>query len=67
MKRTVAKVTHQGTYRVIYDDSRLYEKYTIYQETYSDGSKHSKLLERYGDLTSCLFHIGDRIIEGENA
>lgn len=67
MKRTVAKVTHKGTYRVVFDDSRLYNQYTIYMETYSDGSKHSKLLERYADLASCMFFLGGRVIEGENA
>ena len=66
MKRTVAKVTHQGTYRVIYDDSKLYEKYTVYRENYSEGW-HSKKIDSFSSLAGCLYFLGNEIIEGESA
>lgn len=65
MKRTVAKVTCKGTYRIIYDDSKLYRPYTIYRETYSDGKKHSGKIESCVDLASCMFYLGERILERE--
>ena len=62
MKRTVAKIIHKGTYRVVYDDSKYYNPYTIYYEHYSNGF-HSKKLVEYADLTSCLYHLTEEVIK----
>lgn len=56
MKKTVAKIIHKGTYRVVFDDSTKCNPYTIYKEWYNNG-KHSKKLTAYADMTSCLYHI----------
>ena len=58
MSKTVAKITHKGTYRVVYDDSRRYNPYIIYKETYTDGHHRHKIAE-YADMTSCLYHIAE--------
>lgn len=58
MKKTVAKIIHKGTYRVVYDDSTRCNPYTIYKEWYDNG-KHNKKLTAYEDMTSCLYHIAD--------
>lgn len=60
MTKTVAKIVHKGTYRVVYDDSRHYNPYTIYKEWYDNG-KHAKKLTAYADMTSCLYHIAEEL------
>ena len=60
MKKTVAKVIHNGTYRVEQDDSKQYNQYTIYRE-YWDGGKHKHKVTEYADLGSCLQFIGNII------
>lgn len=57
MKKTVAKIIHKGTYRVVHDDSTKCNPYTIYHEYYANGSKHTKKVTAYADMTSCLYHI----------
>lgn len=60
MRRTVAKVVHKGTYRVVFDDTKYINPYTIYHETYDiDADFHAKKVESYGDLASCLCHLTD--------
>lgn len=56
MKKTIAKITHKGTYRVVYDSDTKYNPYTIYKEWYADG-KHRQKIAGYADMTSCLYHI----------
>ena len=56
MRKTVAKIIHKGTYRVVYDDQAKNNPYTIYKEWYDRG-KHSTKLTAYADMTSCLYHI----------
>lgn len=56
MKKTVAKIIHKGTYRVVFDDNAKGNPYTIYKEWYNEG-KHIKVIARYDDMTSCLYHI----------
>lgn len=57
MKKTVAKITHKGTYRVVFDDSANGDPYTIYKEFYAGGNKHKLIVARYPDMTKCLYHI----------
>ena len=64
MRRTVAKVVHKGTYRVVYDDAKHINPYTIYHETYdidADFQSHHRMrkVESYGNLASCLCHLTD--------
>ncbi len=56
MRRTVAKIIHKGTYRVVFDDNAKCNPYTIYKEWHSNG-KHIEKLTAYEDMTSCLYHI----------
>lgn len=56
MKKTVAKIIHNGTYRIVHDDSTNCNPYTIYKE-WHDMGKHSKTIAKYSDMTSCLYHI----------
>ena len=58
MKRTVAKVTYNGVYKVIYDDSRKYNKYVIVSEYYgADNYKHSRTVIAYADFKSAMYDI----------
>ncbi len=63
MRRTVARVYHHGTYRVIYDDTALIKPYTIYYESHDiDGDFHSKKVESYADLGGCMYHLAEAVI-----
>ncbi len=57
MKRTVAKIIHNGTYRVVFDDSTTNNPYTLYHEYYTGGCKHKEKLTAYADMASCLYNI----------
>ena len=60
MRRTVAKIINKGTYRVVFDDTKYINPYTIYRETHDiDGDFHAKKVESYGDLASCLYYLAD--------
>lgn len=60
MRRTVAKVVHKGTYRVVFDDTKYHNLYTIYHETYDiDADFHAKKVVSYADLASCMYHLTD--------
>lgn len=63
MRKTVAKVIHQGTYRVVHDSEKHINPYTIYYESYDiDGDFHARKVESYADLAGCLYHIAEVII-----
>lgn len=62
MKKTVAKIIHNGTYRVVFDDSTRNNPYTIYKEWYNIG-KHSKTIAKYQDMTSCMYHLAEEVIK----
>lgn len=62
MRKTVAKIMHKGTYRVVFDDSTRYNPYTIYKETYSNGAKHINKMISYSDFASCMYHITEDVI-----
>lgn len=62
MKKTVAKISHKGTYRIVFDDKAQVNPYTIYHEWYDQG-KHSKKIETYADMYSCMYHITHYIID----
>ena len=60
MRRTVAKISNKGTYRVVFDDTKYINPYTIYRETYDiDADFHAKKIVSYADLKSCLYHLSD--------
>lgn len=63
MKRTVAKIHHNGTYRIIMDDSKKYNPYNVYHEWLEDGF-HQKKLAEYADIESGLHHISEVIRKG---
>lgn len=56
MKKTIAKITHKCTYRVVHDTEAKCNPYTVYREWYNNG-KHTIKLTAYEDMTSCLYHI----------
>lgn len=62
MKKTVAKIIHKGTYRVVFDDSTRNNPYTIYKEWYNEG-KHSKVITKYQDMASCMYHLTEEVIK----
>lgn len=62
MTQTIAKIMYKGTYRVIYDDSKRYMPYTVYKETYENGSKHKRRLISYSDFASCMYHITEDMV-----
>lgn len=57
MKRQLAKVIHNGTIRVIYDDTK---KVNAYRVTFN-GRK----VEDYANFESCLWFIADVVNLGE--
>lgn len=61
MKKTVAKITHKGTYRVVYDDSTRYNPYTIYREWYNRGKRTNKIAS-FSDFASCMYRITEEIV-----
>lgn len=64
MKKTVAKIIHNGTYRVVFDDNAIYNPYTIYYESYDlDGDFHARKVEAYADLVGCLYHLTEEVIK----
>lgn len=62
MRKTVAKISHKGIYRIVFDDKEPYNPYTIYHEWYDMGH-HSKKVETYADMYSCMHHITHYIID----
>ena len=61
MKRTVAKIYNSGEYRVIFDDEKKTNPYTIYKKWNECGEygivHRSKKLIEYGRLVDCMYHI----------
>ena len=53
MKRQMAKIIHQGIWKVIYDDTKTVNPYRVMY----NGRK----VIDYADLESCLWDIGQRI------
>jgi hypothetical protein len=59
MTKQIMKLTtpHNGTWKIIQDDSDRYNPYRVYR--IHDG--HKKLISKYGDLASCLHCITQQI------
>lgn len=55
MTRQIMKlnVPHNDTWKVIMDDSDKFNQFRVYRET----NGHKKLMEKYGDIASCLHFI----------
>ena len=51
------EIPYNGTWRIIRDDSDKYNPYRIYRET----NGHRKLIDKYGDIASCLHCITQQI------
>lgn len=60
MTRQVMKLIHRGIYTVVYDDSRKGNRYGIYRA--ANGRK--VCVERYEDLTSCLYRLLELVNNG---
>ena len=63
MKRTVAKIAYNGTYRIVVDDNNNYNPYAIYHEYYAGQNRRKIKIASYGDLVSCMYHITEEIIK----
>ena len=59
MKRTIAKITNKGIYRVIYDTEAKYNPYTVYVERVESDGRHRRKVAEYADLESCLYYIAE--------
>jgi len=62
MKRQVATMTHNGTWKVIYDDSVKLNPYRIVlvQSGYNKlgvWAKMQKTVARFADLASCMYYL----------
>lgn len=53
MKRQMAKIINNGTWRVIHDDTKTYNQYRI--------TKNGRKVEDYADLASCLARIAEEM------
>lgn len=60
MTRLMAKITHNGVYRVEFHSTEKFNPYRVYIEFY-DYTHHKKLLEKFADLESCIRFIADHI------
>ena len=61
MKKTVIKVEgKRATFRVVHDDSKEINPYSIYQVWYRDGGWHRKKIAEYASMTCCLYHIAQQ-------
>lgn len=62
MRTQLMKMAHHtGTYVVIRDDSKVANRYIIYRKVWTNGRYRQKKLNAYGDMTSCLHDIMQRI------
>lgn len=63
MRRTIATFIHDGTYRVIQDDSKAENPYRVYRNWYelTDHGlmKRTKQIACYGDIVSCMYLLYD--------
>ena len=50
-------IPYNGTWKVIHDDNRKCNQFSVYY--IRDG--HRRLIERYGDLTSCLHCVTQQL------
>ena len=50
-------VPYNGTWKIIQNDSDRFNQFRVYR--ISDG--HKKLIEKYGDIASCLHCIAQQI------
>ncbi len=62
MKRQVATMIHNGTWKVIYDDSAKLNPYRIVlvQNGYNKlgvWAKMQKTVARFADLASCMYYL----------
>ena len=59
MTKQLMKMTipYNGTWRIIQDNASYYNQFSVYYE--SNG--HKKLLQRYGDMASCLHFITQQL------
>lgn len=59
MTRQIMKlnVPYNGTWKVIMDDSDRFNQFRVYRET----NGHKKLMEKYGDIASCLHFITQQL------
>lgn len=53
MKKQMAKIINNGTWRVIHDDTKTYNQYRI--------TKNGRKVEDYADLASCLTRIAEEM------
>lgn len=49
MKTQLAKIYHNGTWRVIHDDTKTVNPFRV--------TLNNRKVEDYGDFASCLWHI----------
>lgn len=57
MRRQLAKIINNGTWRIIYDDAKDMNPYRI--------TKDNKKVVDYQDYVSCMYHMADVIFKGE--
>lgn len=50
-------IPHNGTWKIVRDDNRKCNQFSVYY--IRDG--HRRLIERYGDLTSCLHCVTQQL------
>ena len=57
MKRQMAKIICNGTWRVIHDDSKTINPWRI--------TLDNRKVTDYADMSSCLWHIGQEVSNGK--
>ena len=57
MKRQLAKIIHNGTWRVIHDDSMSLNPYRV--------TLNNRKVMDYADMASCLWHISQECFKEE--
>lgn len=58
MRRQILKLECCGTWRIIHDDSKRYNPYIVYHDTWKDGW-HRKKVADFCDLANAILYIAD--------
>lgn len=70
MTTQILKMTFKGEYKIIKNDKDQYNPYKIYYIWHELSPqkcglvKHKKLVQKYGDLASCMYHLTNIVSNG---
>ena len=57
MRRQVMRIEYNGRWKVIHDDSKKFNPFIVYYETWKDGRLHRNKVVEYADFASCIAYF----------